>query len=244
MPARGGEKEICGVFVLAKSKLWLDAIDAAARGLQQGKDVAAIFAIVALCNLFPHGAIRDLLRGALQDYRFIRLFGGDDTVRLGPDVFGFAGARSGAEPESVFTPDTPHHHQMGPSVRARGGDPIVVRFLETIQRPRPGLETSRGIGRSLQRVGPIGAAWSWFFHTGSLGLGELASGWILAVFADDARADFYDGNPEKSTGAPSSSPGQQKSLVGNEEAADAALTRRAADGNPAGNQETKAQPMR
>jgi hypothetical protein len=242
MPARGGEKEICGVFVLAKGKLWLEAIDAAARGLQQRKDVAAIFAIVALCNLFPHGAIRDLLRGALQDYRFIRLFGGDDTVRLGPDVFRFAGARPGAEPESLFTPDTPHHHQMGPSVRARGGDPIVVRFLETIQRPRPWLETRRGIGRSLQRVGPIGAACSWFFHTGSLG--ELAIGWILAVFANDARADFYDGNPEMRTGAPSSSPGQQKSLVGNEEASDAALTRRAADGKPAGNQETKAQPMR
>src|SRR5580704_15363642 len=168
MPARGGEKKICGVFILAKGKLWLDAIDAAARGLQQRKDVAAIFAIVALCNLFPHGAIRDLLRGALQDYRFIRLFGGDDTVRLGPDIFRFAGARPGAEPESVFTPDTPHHHEMGPSVRARGGDPIVVRFLETIQRPRPWLETSRGIGRSLQRVGPIGAACSWFFHAGSL----------------------------------------------------------------------------
>jgi hypothetical protein len=94
----------------------------------------------------------------------------------------------------------------------------------------------------LQRVGPIGAACSWFFHTGSLG--ELAIGWILAVFANDARADFYDGNPEMRTGAPSSSPGQQKSLVGNEEASDAALTRRAADGKPAGNQETKAQPMR
>ena len=72
----------------------------------------------------------------------------------------------------------------------------------------------------------------------------FAIGWILAVFANDARADFYDGNPEMRTGAPSSSPGQQKSLVGNEEASDAALTRRAADGKPAGNQETKAQPMR
>jgi hypothetical protein len=120
VPASGGFYEVCGVLVLAEGYFGLDAKYAAAGRFEQRKDLPAIFAIVNFRNLLPGRVILDLLYRALDDHRLVRFFGADDTMRLRLDVLRFACLRAGAEPEGVFPPDAPHHHQMRAPVWACG----------------------------------------------------------------------------------------------------------------------------
>ena len=78
--------------------------------------------------------------GYLQDDRFVGFFRSNDYVRRGSNVFCFAGARTGTEPEGVLPPDAPNQHEVRPAVRARSSNPIVMRLFETLQCPGPGFQ--------------------------------------------------------------------------------------------------------
>src|SRR5882724_6883839 len=129
MPTGDSVAEIFGMFVLPEGELRLNAVYTASRRLQQRADVAAVFVVVDLHELFPHGTVFDLFREAFEDDGFIGFLGADDNVRVRGDVFRFASARAGAEPEGILPPDAPDQHEMRAAAGARGGDPIVVGFL-------------------------------------------------------------------------------------------------------------------
>src|SRR5580693_4054958 len=46
------------------------------------------------------------------------------------------------------------------------GDPIVVRFFETLEGPAPGFQALGGILRHGGVVWPVGTAWRGFIHEG------------------------------------------------------------------------------
>src|SRR4029077_8132619 len=99
-------------------------------------------------------AIFDFVRDALEDDGFVGLLRADHTMGLRSDVFCLAGARAGAEPESVLPPDAPDKHEVGPATGARRSDPVVVRFFEALKRPGPGLEARGWVSRSFEGVRP------------------------------------------------------------------------------------------
>jgi len=89
------------VFILAERNSRSHAEDAAIASHENGFDVAAIFAVVDLCELLPDVAIFDFLGGALQDDSFVGFFSADDNARVRGDVFCFASARAGAETKTL-----------------------------------------------------------------------------------------------------------------------------------------------
>ncbi len=96
------------MLVLRKSDLGLDAKNTAITGHENRLDVAAVFPIVDFSELPPDSSIGDFFRGAFEDDRLIGLIGSNDDVGEGGDIFCFASARTGAEPESVLPPDAPN----------------------------------------------------------------------------------------------------------------------------------------
>ena len=138
-PAGDGFGEVGGVLVLAEGGFWFDAIDIAAGGREHGLDVAAVFFVVDGGEALPDGAVFNFLRNTFQDDGFVGLLCADRAVAMRGDVFCFAGIRAGAEPESVFPPDSPNQHEMRTAARTRGGDPIVVGFFQTLECPAPRL---------------------------------------------------------------------------------------------------------
>src|SRR6266436_9472832 len=138
MPAGDSVGEVLCVFVLAEGDLRLDAEDAAFGGHEKRLDVTTVLAVVDLRELFPDRAVFDFLREAFEDDGFVGFFCADDNVRVRGDVFRFASARAGAEPEGILPPDAPYEHEMRAAAGARSGDPIVVGLFAAIARPRPG----------------------------------------------------------------------------------------------------------
>src|SRR6267143_2895867 len=126
IPASHGFGEIFSVLVLAEGDLGLDSKHAAVGSHEERFDVAAVFAIVNLRDLFPDGTIFDFFSEAFEDYGFVGFFGANHAVRVGGDVFCLACTRAGAEPERVLPPDAPDKHEVWPAIGARSGDPIVV----------------------------------------------------------------------------------------------------------------------
>src|SRR6202171_4860211 len=126
IPAGDGFGEIFSVLVLAEGDLGLDTKHAAVGSHEKRLDVAAVFAVVNLCDLLPDGMIFDFFSEAFEDYGFVGFFGANHAVRGGGDVFFLARTRAGAEPERVLPPDAPDKHEVRPAIGARGGDPIVV----------------------------------------------------------------------------------------------------------------------
>src|ERR1700682_6057229 len=129
VPAGDGVIEVFGMFVLGEGELRLDPVYGPSRGLQQRADVAAVFGVVDLRELFPKRAVFDFFREAFEDDSFIGFLGADDDVRICGDVFRFASARAGAEPKGILPPEAPNQHEMRAVAGTRGGDPIIVRFL-------------------------------------------------------------------------------------------------------------------
>ena len=125
------------MLVLAESDLWGDAKDASVGSHQNRFDVPAVFRVIDLCELLPNGAVFDFFGSAFEDDGFVRLFGADDNVRVGGDVSCFSRARASAKPKSAPPPDAPNDHEMRTAIRTRGGDPIVMRFFETLEGPVP-----------------------------------------------------------------------------------------------------------
>ena len=139
MPAGGCVREVFSVLVLAESDLWGDAKDASVGSHQNRFDVPAVFRVIDLCELLPNGAVFDFFGSAFEDDGFVRLFGADDNVRAGDDVSCFLRARASAEPESVLPPNAPDDHDVRTAIWTRGGNPIVMRFFETLEGPVPGF---------------------------------------------------------------------------------------------------------
>src|SRR6266481_1975668 len=111
-PARDSIGEVFGVLVLGEDDAGLDSIDAAARGHKERLDIAAILGVVNSGETLPSGAIFDLLRDAFEDDSFVRALSADYAVRMGGNIFGFAGAGASAEPESIFPPHAPDQHEV------------------------------------------------------------------------------------------------------------------------------------
>jgi len=110
MPASDGVGEILGVLVLPEGDLRRNAEYAAFGGHEKRLDVAAVFGVIDLRELFPHGAVLDFLRESFEDDGFIGFFRADDDVGVRGDVFCFASARTAAEPEGMLPPDSPDQH--------------------------------------------------------------------------------------------------------------------------------------
>lgn len=155
------------MFVLGKGHLRFKAKDGAAGREKQRLDITAILPVVDLGELFPNGMVFDFFHNAFQDYGFVGFFRAKYTVRVGGDIFRFSRAWAGAEPEGILPPDPPDEHEVRASIRARGGDPIIVRFFEALESPGPGLEAGGRVGWILQGVGPMGTAALGFDHDGS-----------------------------------------------------------------------------
>src|SRR4029077_13435543 len=149
---------IFGVFVLSEDHFRLETEDGTAGSEQQRLEGAAVLAIVDLGELFPDRTVFDFFHNTFEDYSFVGFFRANNTMRIGSDVFRLACAGTGAEPESVLPPDAPDKHEVGPAVGASGGNPIVVRFFEALEGPRPWFEAGRLVGWILQGVGPMGTA--------------------------------------------------------------------------------------
>src|SRR5580765_6268399 len=79
------------------------------------------------------------------------------------EIFGFARLAPSAEPKRVLPPDTPDYHQMRLPVGARSRDPIIVRFFEALERPRPGFERG-SVGGLVQCIWPEWVARFRFKH--------------------------------------------------------------------------------
>src|SRR5579859_792783 len=163
-PAGDGFGEVGGVLVLAEGGLRLDAIDVATGGEQERLDVAAVFLVVDGGQALPNGAVSDFLRDAFEDDRFVGMFGANCTMAVRGDVFCLSSIRAGAEPEGVLPPDTPNQHEMRTSTGAWGGDPVVVGFFETFERPGPVFQSFGGILGHGREVWPVRAAWLGFPH--------------------------------------------------------------------------------
>src|SRR5579859_4799183 len=163
-PAGDGFGEVGGVLVLAEGGMRFDAIDAATGGEQEGLDVAAVFFVVDGGEAFPNGAVRDFLRDAFEDDRFVGMFGANGAVAVHGNVFCFSSIRAGAEPEGVLPPDTPNQHEMRTAAGACGGDPVVVGFFETFEPPRPVFQPFGRILGQGREVWPVRAAWLGFLH--------------------------------------------------------------------------------
>src|SRR6266446_5893873 len=185
MPAGDSVGEVLCVFVLTEGDLRLDAEDAAFGGHEKRLDVTTVLAVVDLRELFPDRAVFDLLREAFEDDGFIGFFGADDNVRVRGDVFRFTSARAGAEPEGILPPDAPDQHEVRAAAGARGGDPIVVGFLEAFEGPGPGLEASGSFRRFFKSVGPVRAACLRLDHEGSLVGVNLRGGFYQAGHEDE-----------------------------------------------------------
>src|SRR6202140_1409166 len=87
LPAGYGFGEIFSVLVLAEGDLGLDTKHAAVGSHEKRFDIAAILAIVNLCDLLPDGMIFDFFSEAFEDYGFVGFFGANHAVRFGGDVF-------------------------------------------------------------------------------------------------------------------------------------------------------------
>ena len=136
-PACDGFGEVGGVLVLAERDMRFDAVDVAVRGCEHGFDIPAVFFVVDDCKALPDGAVSDFLRNAFEDDGFVGTLCADGTRTVSGDVFCFASIRAGAEPECIFPPDSPDQHEMRAAAGTRGGDPIVVRFFQTLEGPAP-----------------------------------------------------------------------------------------------------------
>ncbi len=152
------------MFILAEDGLRDDAKYGAAGRFEQRLDIATILVIVDPGKFLPNCAIGDFLNRAFEYYRLVAFFRGNGAVTVARQIFRFARARSGAEPESVLPPDTPDDHEMRPAIRPRGRDPVIVRFFETLERPRSGFETGRRVVGLLQCIWPVWMTRFWFKH--------------------------------------------------------------------------------
>jgi len=166
-PASDGFGEVFGVLVLSEGHLGLDAEDAAIGSQEERFDVATIFLVVDLRDLFPNGAVFDFFGKAFEDYGFVGFFGTDDEMSVSGNVLRFTRAGAGAKPEGILPPDSPDQHEMRTAIGPGCGDPVVVGLLEALESPRPGFEAGGGVGRILQGVEPEGAAWFGNEHIGS-----------------------------------------------------------------------------
>jgi hypothetical protein len=168
-PTGDSLREIFGMLILAEDSLWGDPIDGAAGGFEQRSNIAAVFAVIDLDQLFPHGAVGHSLGCALEDDSLIGLFCANSATRVGREVFRFACTRPGAEPESILPPDSPDNHKMRAPIGPGSGDPIVMRFFEAFEGPGPWLETGGRLDRLAKRIGPIGMSGFRFEHNAPAG---------------------------------------------------------------------------
>src|SRR6267378_889889 len=93
IPASYGIGEIFRVLVLAEGDLGLDSKHAAVGSHEERFDVAAVFAIVNLRDLFPDGTIFDFFSEAFEDYGFVGFLSADHAVRVSGDVFSLSRTR-------------------------------------------------------------------------------------------------------------------------------------------------------
>lgn len=175
VPAGGGLGEVFGMLILAEGDFRFYLKHAAAAGLKQRQELAAIFAVIYFSHLLPERAIFDFLHRAFHDHRLVGFFGADHAVGIRGDVLRLARARAGAEPECPFPPDAPNDHEVRAALRPCGSDPIVVRFFEPLDGPAPGLEAGGGIWGILQRIRPVRPARLRFAHVVSVGVLRLGA---------------------------------------------------------------------
>src|SRR5260370_1403073 len=142
LPARDGFGEIFRLLILTECNLRFDAEDAAAGRFEKWANVAAIFAVVDFDELLPERAIFNFLDNSFEDDGLVGFFCANDNSRVRGNIFCFAGARAGAEPEGVLPPDSPNKHEMRAAIGASRGNPIVVGLFKAFEGPGPGLETA------------------------------------------------------------------------------------------------------
>src|ERR1700736_6001817 len=152
------------MLVLAEDGFRVDAKNGAAGRFEQRPDVAAILAVVDCDQLLPDDAISDFLHGAFEDYGLVRFFRGNDAARVVGEVLCFACAWSGAEPEGILPPNAPDKHEVWPPIRARRGDPVVVRVFQVFERPGPAFEAGGSVAGFVQRIWPVRMTRFWFKH--------------------------------------------------------------------------------
>src|ERR1700674_863203 len=143
------------MLVLAEDGFRVDAKNGATGRFEQRPDVAAVLAVVDCDQFRPDDALSDFLHGAFEDYGLVRFFRGHDAARVVSEVLCFARARSGAEPEGILPPNAPDKHEGWPPIRARGGDPVIVRVFHAFERPGPGFGAGGGLAGFVQRIWPV-----------------------------------------------------------------------------------------
>src|SRR5207248_608214 len=94
-------------------------------------------------------------RGPFYDHCFSGILGGDDATLIAGEIAPLARLGSRAEVECALLPESPNHHGVWGTVGLGGGDPVVMRLLQTLLGPSPGEQAFLGFRDAV--AGHVGA---------------------------------------------------------------------------------------
>src|SRR5208337_2852267 len=117
--------------------------------------VELVFSLVDGKEFAPRRYIRNF-GDAFYDDRFLRMFRAHDAIFVLCQVASFARFASRAEQETPVLPQAPNHHCVRRNALRRtngfdGGDPVVVRFLQSLLSPTPRKQTLVAGGQTIAR---------------------------------------------------------------------------------------------